>query len=125
MRPADRTRDQARIGCKIFVEDIYAELERHVRGGKLDDLPAFLARRLGDVLYIDVQVVEEPNPRLRSLAAVCQLHHGAQRVASGGPIRWIHFRSGQSEHRQTANLALRMGGRELATQHVFARRLRD
>jgi hypothetical protein len=86
---------------------------------------AFLARRLGDALYIDVQVVEEPNPRLRSLADVCQLHHSAQRVAPGGPIRWIHFRSGQSEHPQTANLALRMGGRELAIQHVCSRRLRD
>lgn len=86
---------------------------------------AFLARRLAEVLHIDVQVVEEPNARLRSLADVCQLHHGAQRVAPGGPIRWLHFRSGQTEHRQTANLALRMGGRELATQHVFARRLRD
>lgn len=33
------------VGCKIFVEDIYAELERHVRAGKLEDLPAFLSRR--------------------------------------------------------------------------------
>jgi len=33
------------LGCKIFVEDIYAELERHVRSGKMDDLPAFLTRR--------------------------------------------------------------------------------
>ena len=33
------------LGCKIFVEDIYADLERHVRGGKLEDLPAFLEKR--------------------------------------------------------------------------------
>jgi hypothetical protein len=33
------------LGCKIFVEDIYAELERHLRAGKLEDLPAFLSRR--------------------------------------------------------------------------------
>ena len=33
------------VGCKIFVEDIYAELERHVRAGKMEDLPAFLSRR--------------------------------------------------------------------------------
>src|SRR5262245_49950256 len=33
------------IGCKIFIEDIYAELERHVRVGKLEDFPAFLSRR--------------------------------------------------------------------------------
>ena len=33
------------LGCKIFVEDIYADLDRHVRGGKVDDLPAFLEKR--------------------------------------------------------------------------------
>jgi len=84
---------------------------------------AFLARRLSDILCVDVQVVEEPNRWLRSLADVCQLHHGARRVAPGGPIRWIQFRSGQAEHRQTANLALRMGGLELPPQHLFGRRL--
>ena len=33
------------LGCKIFVEDIYSELERHARAGKLEDLPNFLTRR--------------------------------------------------------------------------------
>jgi hypothetical protein len=33
------------LGCKIFVEDIYADLDRHVRGGKIDALPAFLETR--------------------------------------------------------------------------------
>jgi SAM-dependent methyltransferase len=33
------------LGCKIFVEDIFADLERHVREGKLEDLPAFLKKR--------------------------------------------------------------------------------
>src|SRR3954468_24551643 len=27
------------LGCKIFVEDIFADLDRHVREGKLDRLP--------------------------------------------------------------------------------------
>ena len=30
------------LGCKIFVEDIFADLDRHVRDGKLDALPEFL-----------------------------------------------------------------------------------
>lgn len=34
------------LGCKIFVEDIYADLDRHVREDKLDALPEFLGRRL-------------------------------------------------------------------------------
>jgi hypothetical protein len=85
---------------------------------------AFLARRLSDVLYVDVQVVAEPNPRLRSLADLCQLYHAARIVAPGGSIHSIHLRSGEAEHRQTANLALRMGGRELPSRHVFGRRLK-
>jgi hypothetical protein len=33
------------LGCKIFVEDIFADLDRHLRTGKLDNLPEFLSRR--------------------------------------------------------------------------------
>ena len=33
------------FGCKIFVEDIYADLDRHVREGRIDQLPAFLEQR--------------------------------------------------------------------------------
>jgi hypothetical protein len=34
------------LGCKIFVEDIFADLDRHVRTGTLEALPAFLKNRL-------------------------------------------------------------------------------
>ena len=33
------------LGCKIFVEDLFADLDRHVRAGTLDALPAFLKKR--------------------------------------------------------------------------------
>jgi len=33
------------LGCKIFVEDIFADLDRHVREGKVDTLPGFLQTR--------------------------------------------------------------------------------
>ena len=33
------------LGCKIFVEDIFADLDRHVREGKLEVLPEFLKKR--------------------------------------------------------------------------------
>jgi hypothetical protein len=33
------------LGCKIFVEDIFADLDRHVREGKVDALPGFLQTR--------------------------------------------------------------------------------
>ena len=34
------------LGCKILVEDIYADLDRHARAGTLEVLPAFLKKRL-------------------------------------------------------------------------------
>ena len=33
------------LGCKIFVEDIYAEIERHAQAGTMGELPAYLSRR--------------------------------------------------------------------------------
>src|SRR2546430_812723 len=33
------------LGCKIFVEDIFADLDRHVRDGKLETLAEFLKKR--------------------------------------------------------------------------------
>src|SRR4051812_29160312 len=33
------------LGCKIFVEDIFADLDRHVREDKVDQLPEFLKTR--------------------------------------------------------------------------------
>ena len=84
---------------------------------------AFLVRMPADVLYVDVQVVMEPNPRLRSLGDLCLVYHVVRRVTPDGPIHWIRFRCGETEHRQTANLALRMGGRELGRMHVFGKQL--
>src|SRR5262249_20689362 len=39
----------AQLGCKIFVEDIFSDLDRHILGGKLDALPAFLKMRFPQV----------------------------------------------------------------------------
>jgi hypothetical protein len=33
------------LGCKIFVEDVFADLDRHVRTGTLEALPGFLKKR--------------------------------------------------------------------------------
>ncbi|MGA2244371.1 MAG: hypothetical protein ABSH48_05165 [Verrucomicrobiota bacterium] len=90
---------------------------------------AFLARRMGDVYYVDVQVVQEENRILRSLGdwfmmyRMLILHDEALRAGTDVPIRWLKFRSGEVEHRQTANLALRMGGRELPPCRVMGRAL--
>jgi hypothetical protein len=34
-----------RVGCKIHVEDLYADIDRHARQGELEQLPAFLSGR--------------------------------------------------------------------------------
>src|SRR3954469_17495786 len=34
------------LGCKIFVEDIFADVDRHVRENRLEDLAAFFKKRL-------------------------------------------------------------------------------
>src|SRR2546430_5826495 len=33
------------LGCKIFVEDIFADLDRHVRSGTMEKFPDFLKTR--------------------------------------------------------------------------------
>jgi len=33
-----------RVGCKIHIEDLYADLDRHALEGTLDRLPDFMAR---------------------------------------------------------------------------------
>jgi predicted SAM-dependent methyltransferase len=36
-----------RLGCKLFIEDLVTELDRHMKAGTLDAVPAALAARLG------------------------------------------------------------------------------
>ena len=33
------------LGCKIFVENLFKDIDRHVKDGKLDELPAFFEKR--------------------------------------------------------------------------------
>jgi hypothetical protein len=34
-----------RLGCKLFIEDLFVDLQRHIRGGTLEGLPDTLAKR--------------------------------------------------------------------------------
>ena len=36
------------LGCKIFVEDIFADLDRHVRSGTMEAFPGFLKTRFAE-----------------------------------------------------------------------------
>ncbi len=33
------------LNCKVYIEDIFADLDRYVRDGRLEDFPAFLSKR--------------------------------------------------------------------------------
>ena len=37
------------LGCKIFVEDLFVDIDRHVRSDRLDALPGFLRERFAKV----------------------------------------------------------------------------
>jgi hypothetical protein len=41
------------LGCKIFVENIYADLERHIRTDTVDAFPEFLKSRFADRSAVD------------------------------------------------------------------------
>jgi len=80
-----------------------------------------LARRKADTLCYDVRVVRHSNPRLRALANLCLFHHCIKKHDLSNPVKSLQFRGGEQEHRETANLAFRMGGTELPVRHVFTK----
>ncbi len=80
-----------------------------------------LIRRQGEVLFYDVRVVIHPNARLRGLGNLCLLYHNLKVYDPSQPVKWLQFRGGEHEHRETANLALRMGGSELPPRRVYVR----
>lgn len=84
-------------------------------------LGTMLARRVRDALCIDIRVVRIENQLLRALGNVLLFHHMAARRGANKDLHRLEFRGGEVEHRETANLALRMGGRELPPRQVFAR----
>ena len=80
-----------------------------------------LLRRSREGYCIDVRVVKTANRQLRSLGNLLLLYHG---VHTHGPFydaEALCFRGGEAEHRETANLAIRMGGRELPCRRVWGK----
>ncbi len=120
LMPAEELRDRWREDCPYGFElDLSAILFDGAR-----PLGAFLMRRKLDTLCVDVRVVQTGNRLLNSLGNVALLRHSC---VTHGPVRSdvnrLQFRGGEAEHRETANLALRMGGSELPPRHTFARSL--
>ncbi len=120
LMPADEVRDRWRDDCPYGFElDLSAILFDGAR-----PVGAFLMRRKLDVLFVDVRVVQTGNQLLNSLGNVALLRHSALTYGSARrDINRLQFRGGEMEHRETANLAMRMGGNELPPRHTFARSL--
>jgi hypothetical protein len=120
LMPADELRDRWRDDCPNgFDLDLSAILFDGAR-----PLGAFLMRRKLDVLCVDVRVVQTGNLLLNSLGNVALLRHTAVTYGlARRDVNRLQFRGGETEHRETANLALRMGGTELPPRHTFARSL--
>jgi len=84
---------------------------------------ALLTRAVEDMFFVDVRVVHMENRRLRALGNMLLLRHVALHWKPGGLIQRLQFRGGEIEHRETANLAIRMGGHELPPRYIFAKKL--
>jgi len=83
-------------------------------------LGVLLVRSDSVCLAVDVRVVKPITRRLRSLANLLMFGH-IQRVVTPTTWRILAFRGDEIEHRETANLARRMGGREVAARHIYIR----
>jgi len=120
LMPPDEVRERWCEDCPYGFElDLSAILFDDAR-----PVGVFLMRRILDVLYIDVRIVQTGNRLLNSLGNVALLRHTAVKagLAQSHTTR-LQFRGGEIEHRETANLALRMGGNELPSRHIFIRTL--
>ncbi len=82
-----------------------------------------LARKVQDLLVIDIRVVNLDQQLLRALGNVLLFRHMALQRDAHQNIRFMRFRAGATEHRETANVARRMGGREMPPRHVFSKLL--
>lgn len=123
LMPYDELRERWREDCPCGFElDLSAILFDGAR-----PVGAFLMRPILDALYVDVRVVQAGNRLLNSLGNVALLRHTALihglvgRKVSRQQFNRMQFRGGEVEHRETANLAMRMGGNELPSRHIFTR----
>jgi hypothetical protein len=118
LMPPEEVRERWRGDCAYgFEMDLSSILFDGTR-----PVGVFLLRRAGDILCIDVRLVQTGNRLLSSLGNVALLLHTAVTLGPAqSDVARLQFRGGEIEHRETANLALRMGGTELPSRHIFNR----
>lgn len=109
------------------------DFEHKARGGHFDVrssvllcsrgrlIGALLIVRGSDALQIAAIAVNLPPGRLRSMANLALLHGSLESRAAEEHLSCYRFQAGQHVHRQTANTALRLGGRQVASRFSLER----
>jgi hypothetical protein len=72
------------LNCKVYIEDLFTDLDRHLRDGRLAELPAFLSRRFtqeegavdGVLLWDVYDYLDRPSARALATALVRLLRDG-------------------------------------------------
>ena len=87
-----------RLNCKVYVEDLFSDLDRHLRDGRLQDLPAFLSKRFtleegavdGVLLWDVYDYLDRPSAQALATTLVRLLRPGGALLGffdSAAPVR--------------------------------------
>jgi hypothetical protein len=111
------------LNCKVYIEDIFADLDRHLRGEKLDEFPAFLSRRFtlaegavdGVLLWDLYDYLDRPAAQALSAALVRMLRtdgallgfFGSVTQGAKGFTKFVVVDEGHVRHRPYPSAAVR------------------
>lgn len=85
-----------------------------------EPIGTILVRSNGRCIAIDIRVVKPIPAKSRALANIALLGFILDQTAPNSP-RVVAFRGDESAHRETANLAFRLGGHEVVQRYRFAK----
>ena len=113
------------LNCRFFVEDLFADLERHLRDGPLEEFAAFLSNRLtlepgtvdGVLLWDLYDYLDRPSARALSTALVRLLRNdgallgffGGANHVSRGCTKFIVLDESHVRQRAHASVVVRQG----------------
>lgn len=85
-----------------------------------EPIGAFLTRKNDRCVAVDIRVVKAIPARLRALANVTLMSF-IHRQTHSNSLQTAVFRADELSHRETANLARRLGGKEVSRRHNFVK----
>ena len=92
------------LNCKVYIEDVYADLDRHLRDGRLEALPAFLSKRFvleegavdGVLLWDVYDYLDRPSAQALATTLVRLLRVGGAMLGFFGSAS--HVRTGFTKY---------------------------